>query len=136
MLKQGNPSESKTMIFDSKILPSESYLPQMRLVHQLREGNANINFYGWGNYFEKLAPIIRQDLVDTPFRVAATLNRRKGGNSGLMLYIETPSIDNLTCFDLQKEALQQGVQKVEMLRLWAIKNQATLKKWATLVALS
>ena len=98
MLKPGNPSESKTMIFDSKVLPSADCLPQMRLVHQLREGNANINFYGWGNQFEAIAPTIRHDLLSTGFKVAATLNRRKGGNSGLMIYAETPSIDNLSGF--------------------------------------
>jgi hypothetical protein len=43
MLKEGRPGESKTMIFAPEALPKWPFLPQTRLVHQLREGNANVN---------------------------------------------------------------------------------------------
>jgi hypothetical protein len=46
MLKEGRPGESKTMIFAPEVLPRWDFLPQTRIVHQLREGNANVNFYG------------------------------------------------------------------------------------------
>ena len=62
MIKEGRPGESKTMIFAPAALPKWACLPQTRLVHQLREGNANINFYGWGGLFTRLASIMAVDL--------------------------------------------------------------------------
>jgi hypothetical protein len=34
-------------------------------VHQLREANANINFYKWGDAFERVALEFRADLAGT-----------------------------------------------------------------------
>jgi len=56
------------MIFAPATLPSWDFLPQMRIVHQLREGNANVNFYTWGDHFTALAGAMASDLADTPSR--------------------------------------------------------------------
>lgn len=133
MLKAGNPSESKTMIFSPACLPRASYLPQTRLVHQLREGNTNINFYSWGNHFEKVAPTIKEDLAGTGFKVGATVNRRKGGNSGLMIYTETPAIDNFRSFAGQENAILNGIERAEALRSWFESNQPMIQRWASIV---
>ncbi len=133
ILKGKTPSESKTMIFDFSVLTKKPYLPQTRIVHQLREGNSNINFYTWGNYFEEIASVIKKDLINTPFLVSATHNRRKGGNSGLMIYTNTPSIDNLDEFEKQEHDIIKGITSTELLREWFENNQEIIKKWANLI---
>lgn len=133
MLRPGRPGESKTMIFGPKTLPKRGWLPQTRIVHQLREGNVNINFYAWGNYFDDIASMIQSDLQGTPFKVAATLNRRKGGNSGLMIYSEAPPIDNLESFEDQKHELQAGMRQVDELRQWFEDNLEVIERWSLLI---
>ena len=110
MLKAGRPSESKTMIFAPGALPKWSFLPQTRLVHQLREGNANINFYGWGGLFTRLASVMAPDLDGTPYRPVPTVNKRVGGNSGLMLVADTPAIDNMSSFEAQEDRILEGAR--------------------------
>ncbi len=116
MLKVGRPGESKTMIFAPAALPKWSFLPQTRLVHQLREGNANINFYGWGGLFTRLASVIAADLDGTPYRPVPTVNKRVGGNSGLMLVADTPPIDNLMSFEEQQDQILKGA-RIRVVRL-------------------
>ncbi len=130
MIRVGRPGESKTMIFDPKTLTKYIYLPQTRIVHQLREGNVNINFYTWGNFFDDIATSIQTSLKETPFMVAATMNRRKGGSSGLMVYGETLPIDNLKPFDNQIPELLEGMKMVDLLRDWFEKNQMTIQEWS------
>jgi hypothetical protein len=130
MLKAGNPGESVTMIFASEVLPKADWLPQMRLVHQLREANANINFYKWGDAFERVALEFRADLAGTGYTLAATLNRRKGGHSGLMVCVQTPSVDNQRPFSDQRDAILAGMSAVEGLRCWFINSQPLLRRWA------
>jgi len=134
MLQSGRPGESKTMIFDPKSLSQQAYLPQIRIVHQLREGNANINFYKWGNHFDDIAASVQASLKGLPFNVAATMNRRKGGNSGLMIYGETPQIDNLKTFEDQQVQLNAGMEMVDRLRGWFEANQSTIREWAESIA--
>src|SRR5665213_1263711 len=110
MLKEGRPGESKTMIFAPEVLPKWPFLPQTRLVHQLREGNANVNFYGWGRHFSHLAALIAPALVGTQYRPVPTVNKRVGGNSGFMIVADTPMVDNLLGFDVQREAILQGMK--------------------------
>lgn len=135
MLKQGRPGESKTMIFDTRktLYPSPD-LPQIRIVHQLREGNANINFYGWGNHFEHVATTIKNDLKGTPYKVAASINKRKGGNSGLMIYAKTPAIDNLQDFDSQEGEILEGIKATDNLRQWFTDNQPLIQKWNEIIS--
>lgn len=103
MLKEGRPGERKTMIFAPEVLPNWEFLPQMRIVHQLRESNANVNFYTWGDHFTALAATVAADLAGTPYRPVPTINKRTSGRSGLMIVVETPSIDNGAGFDDQRE---------------------------------
>lgn len=130
MLKAGRPSESKSMIFAPGALPKWSFLPQTRLVHQLREGNANINFYGWGGLFTRLATVMAADLGDTPYRPVPTINKRVGGKSGLMLVIDTPPIDNLKSFEEQRDRILEGARITADLRDWFVSNKVAIERWA------
>lgn len=133
MLKEGRPGESKTMIFAPETLPRWEFLPQMRIVHQLREGNANVNFYGWGDHFTALAGIMAQDLAGTPYRLVPTVNKRANGKSGLMVVIETPSIDNLSGFDAQRDLILVGMKATDGLRTWIWSHREAIRRWADLV---
>lgn len=127
MLKEGRPGESKTMIFSPSALPKWPCLPQTRLVHQLREGNANINLYGWGDHFSHLAQILAPVLVGTVFRPVPTVNKRIAGKSGLMIVADTPSVDNLEGFDAQREAIMAGMKTTKSLQAWFLANRATFE---------
>ncbi len=130
MLKVGRPVESKTMIFAPAALPKWSFLPQTRLVHQLREGNANINFHGWGGLFTRLASVMAADLSGTPYRPVPTVNKRAGGNSGLMLVADTPPIDNLQSFEEQQNRILEGARITGGLRDWFVDNKNAIERWA------
>lgn len=129
MLKAG-PGESKTMIFADGALPKWPFLPQTRLVHQLREGNANINFYTWGNHFSQLAGVIAPDLAGTPYRLVPTVNKRVGGNAGLMIVCDTPSIDNFAPFEEQKAAVLAGMEATAELKAWIWSARPAVLRWA------
>jgi hypothetical protein len=133
MRKEGRPGESKTMIFAPETLPQWDWLPQMRLVHQLREGNANVCFYTWGGYFNDLAALVAADLAGTPYRVVPTINKRVSGRSGLMLVAETPPIDNLSSSETQLAKILEGIRITEALRKWIWDHQPQIKRWANIV---
>lgn len=130
MLKEGRPGESKTMIFAPDVLPRWDFLPQTRIVHQLREGNANINFYGWGDHFVTLAGPMAVDLAGTPYRLVPTVNKRANGRSGLMIVVETPKIDNVSGFDAQEADILKGMEATEKLRAWIWANEDAVRRWA------
>ncbi|WP_107340858.1 PD-(D/E)XK nuclease family protein [Agrobacterium pusense] len=134
MLKSGRPGESRTMIFAPSALPKWPFLPQTRLVHQLREGNANINLYGWGNHFNEVAGEIAADLKNTGYRLIPTINKRVGGHSGLMIVGNTPVVDSLASFNDQREAIVEGAKVAARLRDWLWSNEATLRRWARLIS--
>ena len=133
MLKEGRPGESKTMIFAPSTLPKWPCLPQTRLVHQLREGNANINLYGWGDHFSYLAQILAPALVGTAFRPVPTVNKRVNGKSGLMIVADTPQVDNLEGFDAQREAILAGMKLTKSLQYWFLANRETFENCAVKV---
>ena len=129
MLKDA-PSESKTMIFAPSALPTWEFLPQTRLVHQLREGNANICLYGWGDYFSYLASEIGPSLANTPYRLVPTINKRANGKAGLMIVADTPVVDNTAPFEEQRERIEVGLRvTVELARWFALQNDPAAR-WA------
>src|SRR3954471_22794102 len=106
------------MIFAPEVLPDWTFLPQTRLVHQLREGNANFSFYTWGDHFTALAATMGADLAQTPYRPVPTINKRANGKSGLMIVVETPPIDNETGFDAQADGILAGMKAADELLAW------------------
>ncbi|WP_313607823.1 PD-(D/E)XK nuclease family protein [Rhizobium sp.] len=133
MLKSGRPGESRTMIFAPSTLPKWSFLPQTRLVHQLREANANINFYGWGDHFSEVAGEFAADLRGTGYRLVPTVNKRVGGHSGLMVVANTPTVDSLASFESQREAIKEGAMATEQLKDWFWSNELILRRWSQLI---
>lgn len=129
MLKDA-PAESKTMIFAPSALPKWDFLPQTRLVHQLREGNANICLYGWGDHFSHLAGEMASSLAGTPYRLVPTINKRAGGRAGLMIVADTPTIDNLSSFDQQREQIEVGMRTVAALAEWFSTKRTESRRWA------
>jgi hypothetical protein len=122
------------MIFDPSALPKWPFMPQTRLVHQLREANANINFYGWGDHFSEVAGEIAAVLKNTGYRLIPTVNNRVGGDSGLMIVASTPPVDSLASFDAQREAIVEGARITARLKDWIWSNEATIRRWAQLVS--
>lgn len=131
MLKEGRPGESKTMIFAPGTLPDWEFLPQVRIVHQLREGNANVNFYTWGDHFHALAATVAADLARTPYRPVPTNNKRTNRRSGLMIVVGTPPE---TGFDAQRENILAGLKATDELRAWIWSHQSVVERWAAIVA--
>lgn len=132
MLRE-SASDSVTMIFAPDTLPKWPFLPQMRIVHQLREANANINFYTWGDHFNELAARISADMAGTGIRAVPSVNKRKGGRAGLMLVVPTPALDHFIPFDDQIAAVREGIVATRALRDWFVRNQNAVRAWARLV---
>jgi len=136
MLKAASPGESVTMIFAPESLPKWPHLPQMRLVHQLREANVNLSFYGWGEHFADLVAPLSVALKGSDFRIVPTINKRKAGRSGLMVVALTPAVSNQKPFIEQQDAIVAGLQKAEALREWLDGNRALTETLSRLVAAS
>ncbi|EYD74061.1 hypothetical protein Rumeso_04432 [Rubellimicrobium mesophilum DSM 19309] len=133
MLKDG-PAESRTMIFGPESLPAWPFLPQTRIVHQLRAANANVNFYTWGDHFAELSKHMESAIVDNGFRLEPTVNRRAGGRSGLMVVADTPKVDLLADFDIQIEAIRAGIAAARRLQAWVRSHRAELQDWSQVVS--
>lgn len=133
MLKDA-PAESKTMIFAPSALPKWDFLPQTRLVHQLREGNANICLYGWGDHFSHIAGLMAPALAGTPYRLVPTINKRANGHAGIMIVTDTPTIDNLAPFSEQREQIEIGMRATAELAAWFASRRDQVQEWAHKVA--
>ncbi len=133
MLRE-SAADSVTMIFGPESLPAWPFLPQMRIVHQLREANANINFYTWGDHFNELAARISAGLAGTAIRAIPNVNKRRTGRSGLMLVVDTPTLDHFIPFDDQIEAVRTGIAATRALRAWFVTHQAEIRSWAASIS--
>ncbi|WP_136686026.1 hypothetical protein [Falsirhodobacter xinxiangensis] len=132
MLRE-SAAESVTMIFGPETLPRWSFLPKMRIVHQLREANANINFYGWGDHFNALVGPVSMELATSGIRAIPTVNKRKEGRSGLMLVVDTPPVSHFEDFDSQIDAIRQGISETRRLRAWLMARKDVVARWAALI---
>ncbi len=92
-----------------------------------------MNFYKWGNHFQELAATVAADLQNTPYKPIPTINKRKNGNSGLMIVASTPIINNTSSFDEQRSKIIEGILIVEELRKWVCNNKTVIEKWANLI---
>lgn len=133
MLRE-SAAESVTMIFAPSTLPKWHFLPNTRLVHQLRAANANINFYRWGDYFEELADEMEPSLQGTGFRLVPSVNKRPNGRSGLMVMADTPQVDQMGDFEAQSEAIKTGIVETERLLDWFIASQKKLERCSKIVS--
>jgi hypothetical protein len=93
-----------------------------------------LNFYGWGKHFSYLATLMAPALVGTPYRPVPTINKRIGGNSSLMIVADTPKVDNLLGFDVQREVILQGMRVTAELCEWVHSHKKIIEAWAEKVA--
>ncbi len=133
MLRE-SAAESVTMIFAPETLPNWSFLPKMRIVHQLREGNANLNFYTWGEQFDAIADQLGRAVQGLGFRAEPTKNRRKGGKASLKVIVDTPRVDHLADFDAQLPAIRTGILKTNELLEWFLSRKTEVSRWAKVVS--
>lgn len=126
MLKEARPSESKTQIFSSDILPRWPFLPKMRLVHQLRAGNVNFCLAGWKQ---------RQDAIKATFDVvidAGPIFLDTSPKGALMFRVGTPMVDNMRDFETQRAAASKGINAASQLLAWVLGNEARFAAWSRL----
>ena len=133
----GNPAESVSMLFDHANAFSE--LPReirpRRLAHEFGRGQVHRSHYAavtigaWGSHFEKLKPMIEKDLALVGYQARAALPTSKRPRPGLVIYAETPPIDNLGDFAMQRKAIERGIRETDELRHWVLSNAALLQKW-------
>lgn len=136
--KEGNPSESVSMIFDHQrtlgALPAGVNV--RRLAHEFGRGQDHRSHYvaatfaGWGRHLDRIEAT--DALVDTPYRLRSAASTSRP-NGGLVMYAETPAIINDPGrFDEQCEAILVGLQALAELRMWLRTNTSCLRKWAGL----
>ncbi len=133
MLRE-SAAESVTMIFASETLPQWTFLPRMRIVHQLREGNANLNFYAWGSKFPDLAKAMAPAIEESGFRLEKTVNRRKGGEASVKVAAVTPIIDPFGDFTAQEPSIRAGILAARALLHWLLGHESEIRQWAAIGA--
>ena len=133
MLRQ-SAAESVTMIFAPETLPKWSFLPRMRIVHQLRDTNANLNFYQWGDAWDQLAETVSAALEGTAFYAAPSANKRRNGSTSLKITAETPKVDQFGDFDAQLNAIEAGIRATADLRHWLLEHKDEIRSWAKIAS--
>lgn len=137
MLKDANPDESVSMIFDHARsfanLPKE--IRPTRFAHEFGRGmehRANyvaVVFGGWGS---ALSVVKEQFLKDTAVLGAAFSSKpatKTRPNPGLVMTCQTPAIDNQADFGAQTPSILAGIQQATALRDWLLQNQSLLFRW-------
>lgn len=124
-----NPTQSRTAKFDvPKNVPNG--VPIVHLIHQWQQGSAKILFWGWGKHRSILEPIINSDVSSYGFLVEP--------NSGKSLAFmrATPIIDNRADFHTNLERLTDGLEVIEELHDWYMRNIPIVSKWIGLTSTS
>ena len=99
----------------------------------MRQANATINFYTWGDHFNELPAQISTDLAGTGIPAVPSVNKRNAGRAGLMVMAPTPVLDHFLPFDNQISAVRTGIAATRALREWFVSLQDTVRGWAALV---
>lgn len=122
--------ESKTAIFTNS--PDWSFLPRTRLVHQLRESNANFCFFSWGGSASRETQMAR-DLSGSPYRLVKS--KSASDAPGLMIATSTPFVDNLGDFVAQQGKIVEGMTKTLALFDWISERREMVERWSNSIAL-
>lgn len=137
MLKQANPDESVSMIYDAR--KSFSTLPKdvcpTRFAHELGRGQSHranyvaVTFGGWGVALKELKEMLTTDTEQISAQFAAKPPTKNRPNPGLVMSVTTDAIDNQADFDEQGSLIESGIREAAKLRKWLLDNQAILYKW-------
>lgn len=140
MLKEANPDESVSMIFDAgrslAFLPD--HLRPSRFAHELGRGSARrsnyvaVVFSRWGQALQTLGDEFEHDAaaIGASFLAKPTKGRP---NPGLVMACPTDPIDNQGDFEQQRSAIERSIRRAVELQSWLRDNQQTLERWKTKV---
>ena len=141
LLKPANPRESTSMIFDQA--KSLAELPDdirpRRFAHELGRGSEHranyvaVTFSVWGAALPAIQNQLKADAAEIGASFSAKPATKVRPNPGLVMAIATAPVDNQGDFDEQVDVLSEGIRKAEWLKKWLLENQATLRRWKTLV---
>lgn len=142
MLKDANPDESVSMIFDHArsldFLPPE--LRPSRFAHEFGRGSVSranyvaVVFRGWGAALPDLCEQFERDTAAIGAKFSSKQPTKVRPNPGLVLSCETQPIDNQGDFDAQLPSIEAGIRRAMELRDWLQSNTPILQGWATAVA--
>ena len=144
MLKEANPDESVSMIFNSELSLkdlSEDIRPR-RFSHEFgkNEGHrANyvaVTFQGLGTYYNEIIEKLKKDTLDYGFAFTAKKPNKNRPNPGLVMSIETCPVDNQSNFESQQPYVEMGIRSAIRLKSWLINNQPIIKEWFELAKIS
>lgn len=137
MLKEANPDDSVSMIFDHK--RSLGFLPEdirpSRFAHELGRGSTGranyvaVVFPGWGAAINELREEFEHDTVSIGARFSAKRPTKVRPNPGLVMYCATKPIDNQADFRDQMCAVARGIERAIKLRDWLQDSEAVLRRW-------
>ena len=137
MLKEANPDESVSMIFDHKLsfadLPKE--IRPKRFAHELGRGHTHranyvsVVFGGWGAAVEAVKERFEQDALELGVTVSSPPPTKARPNPGLVLTCATEVIDNQADFAQQQPQIVAGIQRAAALRQWLLSNETLLHTW-------
>lgn len=141
MLKEANPDESVSMIFDHKqslaFLPDE--LRPSRFAHELGRGSASranyvsVVFPGWGAALDEVRDQFEQDAADLRPKFSSKPPTKVRPNPGLVMSCETLPVDNQGAFDAQLPLIDLGIRRAVELRSWLNANVPLLREWSSRV---
>lgn len=141
MLGSARPRESTSMIFDqnTSLKPLPRDIRPRRFAHELGRGSeqrANyvaVAFAGWGVALPAIRSQLEEDARPLGAEFEAQKPTKNRPNPALKMLIASPPVDNQGSFDTQREEIETGIQTAKALRRWLIENEATLRRWQTLV---
>ena len=137
MLKEANPDESVSMIFDHNksfaALPPE--IRPRRFSHELGRGQlhranyVSVVFGGWGGALKQVREALEKDAKPLGATFSAAPATKVRPNPGLVMSCPTEPIDNRGDFATQEPAIIAGIRQATSLRRWLIDNQRLLFDW-------
>lgn len=141
MLKPSAPDGSRSMLFDVETtfadLPSE--IRPRRFAHELgsettRKANyVAVTFPGWGSALPSLREQLEQDTEELGVEFFTKTPTKKRPRPGLVMAVRTESVDHLGNFEEQFDVLTAGMQRVEEVRDWLIRNKSVVMNWKALI---
>ena len=141
MLREANPDESVSMIFDARrslaFLPDE--LRPSRFAHEFGRGQdtrANyvaVVFPGWGRALPMIRERLERDTAGLNVTFATKPATKARPRPGLVMAWPSPAVDNKGDFEAQRGLMEQGIMVALEVQAWLRTNQPVLHQWKSMV---